>query len=27
VCVLLPQHLLELNLVEALGVLSCMDLG
>jgi len=25
--VLLPQHLLELNLVEALGVLSCMDLG
>ena len=25
--VLLPQHLLELNLVEALGVLGCMDLG
>lgn len=25
--VLLPQHLLELNLVEALGILSCMDLG
>jgi hypothetical protein len=25
--VLLPQHLLKLNLVEALGVLGCMDLG
>jgi hypothetical protein len=27
VCILLPQHLLELNLVKALGVLGCMDLG
>lgn len=25
--VLLPQHLLELNLVKALGILGCMDLG
>ena len=25
--VLLPQHLLKLNLVEALGILGCMDLG
>jgi hypothetical protein len=25
--ILLPKHLLELNLVKALGVLSCVDLG
>jgi hypothetical protein len=25
--ILLPQHLLELNLIKALGVLSCMDLS
>lgn len=25
--ILLPQHLLQLNLVKALGILSCVDLG
>jgi hypothetical protein len=27
VCILLPQHLLKLNLIKALDILSCVDLG